>query len=559
MTHTSKETDGKFDLFYRGGWAYLVVHPPLPHGRPVYPEDVENRMRLLGVPPVRTKVIRRIIDAAQGTPESLVEWPAGRALEATINVRISEDAMSASVVVQPPKRGAAPPEVSDVIEALNHSGVLHGIDRDRVQRLLSKREYDVERIVATGRAPVSGAGRRVTYHFNVNRGKPYLEMDFGRINLKELNFIENCHQGELLAELEPPVGPVAGETVTGQSIPAEAEVSSAQLRAGANTRLADGGRALYAASDGNVRLANGVILVEPVVTVRNVSYETGNIYFEGSVVIEESVADGFVVEADGDIQVGKGVGKATLRAGGNILLKTGISGNGEGNIDCGGDLFAKYIESSTVTCRGNVIVEEAIMQSRVTAFGHIVLNGRRSEIIASDLIVGGALWCKKLGNVNEAPTHVAAGVEPNLLITFRATVTNILEKQEEWNKVDQQLEQIERAIADGRTEARVLTAKRQLQVNLEQLEAEISRLQARIPALKDRMEVSGQSMVVAEAMIFKGVVITFGTLEYHAPDAGARKTILRVKDGQVVESGFNYYNRPKLTFNQPRSAVHDPE
>ena len=35
-----------------------------------------------------------------------------------------------------------------------------------------------------------GKAHRILYHFNLNRGKPCLEMDFDRINLKELNFIE---------------------------------------------------------------------------------------------------------------------------------------------------------------------------------------------------------------------------------------------------------------------------------------------------------------------------------------------------------------------------------
>lgn len=547
---SSPSADRSFRLFYRKGWAYLIVYPPQVSGRSVYPEEIEGRMKLLGIPPVRGGVVRGIIERATGKPESLVEWPAGKALAASIEVTIAEDRMSAAVRVDAPKKGAAPPEIQDVLEELNHSGVLAGIDEQRIGRLLSAREYGNRVVVASGTEPVFGKGHHIVYHFNINRGKPYLEMDFGRINLKELNFIENCTVGDLLAELDPPVRPVDGLTVAGDIIPAETDTATVELAAGSNTHLSNDRTRLYAQCDGNVRLKNGVVMVEPVVKVANVNYETGNIHFDGSVVIEGGIADGFVVEADGNIQVGKGVGRATLKAGGNILLKTGITGNNEGTIDCGGDLFAKYIESSTVTCRGNVLVEEAIMHSSVTALKHCLLNGRRSEVIASTLIVGGSFWCKKLGNIYETETHVSVGVEPNLLLTYRSTMANTQQKQEEWDKADQQLQQIERIIKEGRGDERAAAARAQLRATLDNLSFEISELRHRVPSLRERLKAARSSIAVIEEMMYKGAVVNFGNLEYRAPDKGVRKTILKAGEHEVAESGFNYHDRPRLIFEE---------
>ncbi|WP_455383002.1 FapA family protein [Salinispira pacifica] len=548
-----------FRLFYRKGWAYLVVYPPKNARKTVYPEEIEGRMKLLGIPPVRAGVVRGIIERASGKPEALVEWPAGRALAATISVSIADDRMSAAVTVEAPKKGAAPPEVEDVLEELNHAGVLFGIDTARIARLLSGREYGTPIEVAAGREPVFGRGHRIVYHFNTNRGKPYLEMDFGRINLKELNFIENCVVGDLLATLEPPVRPVDGRTVTGEVIPAEVDNRVVELKPGPNTHLSSDRTKLFAQRDGNVKLNGDVVLVEPVVTVPHVNYETGNIHFDGSVVVEGGIADGFVVEAEGNIQVGKGVGRATLKAGGNILLKTGITGNNEGTIDCRGDLFAKYIESSTVTCRGNILVEEAIMHSNVTSFRHCVLNGRRSEVIASTLIVGGSFWCKKLGNIYETATHVSVGVEPGLLLTYRSTMSNVEAKQQEWDKADHQLSQLARMIQEGRSDERLAAAKSQLEATLSHLTAEIAELRRRVPPLRERLRASRSSVAVIEEVMYKGAVVTFGSLEYRAPDKGARKTILKAGEHEITESGYNYRDRPKLNFEEPAAELEEIE
>ena len=550
MTQQAPSTNGKFDLFYRSGWAHLTVRPPVGAGRPVYPEEVENRMRLLGIPRVRAKVIRDAIEEASGEAIPLVEWPAGRNLVAAISVGVAEDGMSASVAVQAPKVGAAPPTLDDVLEELARAGVVHGIDREGIARALARRSYGVSVPAAAGTAPVGGRTKRVRYLFNVNRGKPYLEMDFGRINLKELNFIDNRQKGELLAELEPAVPAVDGRKVTGEPVPAETEGGEAALRPGQNTVLSEDGTKLYAGMDGNVRLAGTAVVVEPVITVKNVNYETGNIRFDGSVVIEGGIADGFVVEAGGDIQVGSGVGRATLVAAGSIVLKTGINGNGEGRIECGGDLFAKYLESCTVVCRGSVLAEEAIMHSKVTAERHCVMSGRRSEVIASDLVVGGCFWCKKLGNFNEAPTRVYLGVPPDLLKEYRETAGGIELKQEEWDKAERQAEQLGKLLHDSKDDLRVRQAAIQVQEALDRIGRELAELRGRFPRLRERVVASRDSFAVVEETMFKGAAASFGTLEYRPPDAGIRKLVLRAGEREILESGFNYHERPAVDFGE---------
>jgi uncharacterized protein (DUF342 family) len=257
------------------------------------------------------------------------------------------------------------------------------------------------------------------------------------------------------------------------------------------------------------------------------------------------------VEAEGDIEVGKGVGKATIKAGGNVLLKTGINGNSEGVIECGGDLYAKYIESSSVTCRGHVFVEEAIMHSRLLVWKHCVFNGKRSEFIAGTLIGGGSFWCKKLGSIYEAPTHVSLGVDPGFLSSYLNAKSDLAEKQEKLNKTDGQLDQLERAIRGGNSDSRIAQAAQHARGLSTELAKEIEGLRREASALRRQLRASKESMLVAEDIIYKGVVVSFGTFEYRAPDNGARKTILRPGEKELIESGFNFREKPSISFDDP--------
>jgi uncharacterized protein (DUF342 family) len=505
-------------------------------------------MRLLGVPAVSYERIMDLIEAAGGEPQKLVEWPDGARLAADIHVSIGEDRMSASVFVTHPKKGAAPPSIEDITRALEEQGVVFGIDRERVHALLAGADYDRWVTVAEGREPIHARSAEIRYHFDPNRGKPYLELEFGRIDLRELNFIENRDAGDLLAELVPPVEPEDGRTVVGTTVEAETETKPVELRGGENTTTSEDGTKVYAAESGNVRVRDGRIVVEPVVTVANCSYETGNIRHDGSVVIEKHVADGFVVEASGDIQVGAGVGKATLRAGGNVLLKTGINGNGEGRIEADGNVFAKYVEGATVQCGGHLFVQEGILHSRLTTWGHCVLNGRRSEVIGSNMIVGGSLWCKQIGSVAEAPVYVSIGIPPDLLVSYRDTRRSLDESREELERVQQQLRQIEHAIEQGRAEDRLVQARDQLLTAATDLTPKIASLRHDMHELREKLTVSRGAMLVAEESMYKGVVVAFGTREFRVPEGGARATVLLLRGTTIEEHGFNPAEPPKLEF-----------
>lgn len=555
MTSTS---DGSFELYYRRGWAYLTVHAPTDGGRPVYHEDVQSRTRLLGVPHVPGSTLREIVERADGVPVALVEWPAGEALASRITVTVSEDLMTATVTATPPMKGAADPDRADLAAALEAAGVVHGIDEDALGRLVHERLYNEDIVVARGTEPVHARSAAIRYHFDPHRGKPYLVMEFDRINLRELNFIENKEEGDLLAEVLPPVTPEDGRNVYGQPVPANRDVVPVELTPGPNTVRSEDGTRIHAEADGNVRLVDGAVTIEPLVTVESVDYQTGNIRFDGSVVVEKDVADGFTIEAGGDVQVGRGVGRATIRAGGNVLLKTGVNGGGACDIDAEGNIFAKYVEGATLRCHGNLFVEEAIMHSHVTVWKHCVLNGRRSEIIGSTLVVGDSLWCKKLGSVAEAPVHVSMGIPPDLLLAFREARGELDTRERRLDQAQQEIEQIDRALVEGRQDDRLYTARSQLLEEMERLRAELPEQRHAVHELREQLQASRRSRLVVEDTIFKGAVVLFGTREYHAPEKGARKTVLRNGTQAIVEEGFNPADKPTLEFEGERPAPGEP-
>ena len=270
--------------------------------------------------------------------------------------------------------------------------------------------------IALGTAPVDGRGGRVKYFFSKAPGKPFRELPFGRIDLKELNFIQYKEAGDVLAEMEEPVIPQDGIDVTGETVTASPAGEGEQMVAGTLTEIRD--NKIYALESGNVRLDKNAVVLEPVVTVNDVDYKTGNLVFQGSVIVKGHVADGFSIKASGDIQIGKSVGRVTLETGRNLLLQSGINGDQEGHLEVKGDLYTRFIESSFVNVKGSVFVSGALLNSTVKISGGLMLEGGRCEIVGGLTVVKGWVKCRKIGSLYETRTNVVVGVEPEELDVF---------------------------------------------------------------------------------------------------------------------------------------------
>jgi uncharacterized protein (DUF342 family) len=245
------------------------------------------------------------------------------------------------------------------------------------------------------------------------------------------------------------------------------------------------------------------------------------------------------------------VGKATLKAGGHVLLKTGMTGNNGGSVECGGNLFAKYLESSKVVCHGHLFVEEAIMHSQITVWKNCVLNGRRSELIGGAALVGGSLWCKKLGNLYEVLTYVAVATRPGLFLSYREAQKKLDTKEADLDTAETRLAQFEKAVQEGHgNDEKILQAKIQVQDQAKTLAAEIAELRHELPNLREELVAENGCILVCEDIIYHGVTIVFGKLEFRVPDNGSRKSILRAGEHEIIESGFNFRERPKLEFQE---------
>ena len=531
-----------FEVFYRDGYACLRVYPTDKRERRVYPEDVTGRLKILDIRGVRQQKILDAIDQADGTPVPIAVWPEGKKLGPKINIEAADDGMSAAITVSPERQGGEPLSEEMLLEKLRENGIVHGIDRDILSSIVLKKVYNHPVKAVFGTEAVDERPAEPDYRFLVDRGRPFRELEFQRIDLKELNFIDNRQKGDLLAVLKKPQPPVDGMDIFGREITASRGVSQPSFLAGEGAVLSEDGHTISAEVDGNVRLARGKVIVEPLISVEDVDYSNGNMDFNGSVDIKGRIADGFRVKAKGDIQIGKSVSRVNISGGGDIILKAGITGNDEGLIVCDGDLYARYIESASIVCKGNVFVEEAVMHSRILAGGDIILGGKRAEIFGGRVFASGNIKCKKLGSINEPVTELFLGISLDSFTALEALQKTVREHTSRVNELDSQISKLKNALGNAETgtagelsREKLHTALAQLTQEAETRNKKLSSTLRELHELKREIELDESSQVHVEQQIYGKVHVYFSHLRWDSPRKGTGKTNLLVKQGKLLE------------------------
>ena len=545
---SAANTDGYFKINYHDGFAMLTVFAPRGKGKKVYTEEVVNRMKLLNIPWVNTEVINKIIKESSGKPNRLVKWPSGAKLNPQIDIEITPDNMNAFIYIIPPKKGGDDVDSDDILDALKIRGILYGIKKDIIDRIVKEKIYGNKILVATGVQPQLTKNEGVKYYFNTNPGKPFIIDKYDRINLKELDFIQNVQKGSLIAEIIPSEPGKNGKDVFGKDITLHSDgTKSGKIKTGRNVKLFDNGKKIAALIDGNVFLNNNVIDVEPLVVVNNVDYGTGNIHSDGSIIIQGMIQDGFTVEAKGSIQVGKFAGKCIIKSDKDVILKAGMNGNNEGLIQCKGDIYARFIEGAKVECEGNLFLEESLMHSDVSVSKNILLKGKRAELIGGKTLAGASVWCKKLGSISGIKTDVTVGIDPMRIAIFSRLKKEIEGKIGEKKIIEEKKRRLEKYINENNNIAdKIFIALKQLLDNESRLSDEINYLEKEIEKAYSFFIPSNESMLVVEDILFNGTTIHFGNEDYEVSHKDERKTVLKFFNNKIEEHGFNSSDPPEI-------------
>ena len=235
---------------------------------------------------------------------------------------------------------------------------------------------------------------------------------------KQIGYV-SVTKGSHVATLHEPTLGEDGRDVTGRTIKAKPGKRYA-VKIDPSLSL-DGSGRVVAQVDGIVEYRHGVLRVSRTFEVRDsIDFSTGNIDFDGTVIVRDGVRDRFEVKATEDIIVEGLIEAATINCGRNFTCHRGMAAKGLGQLVVEGDAVVRYLNNVKGRIKGNLTVQR--------------------EMINCDLVIGGDLICDQ-GTVIGGNVAVKGSVRVAVLGSNAETATSLecMQKMSEGSAVEVQI------------------------------------------------------------------------------------------------------------------------
>lgn len=331
-------------------------------------------------------------------------------------VRITEDNMKAYMTVPQPLVGESytVDYLEDVLR-LNHIKI--GVLTEQLEKIVTHHLYDREVLAAQGVEMENGKNGYYEYFFERDLSQKPIENEDGTVDYKNIKMIELVEEGQTIAIYHEGTAGTNGYNLSAQFKNAKRGAELPPLKGTGFQRLEDG--VTYVASvSGKIMELNNRVNIFPVHELfGDVDLSTGNIEFNGDVIIHGSVLDGMSIKATGTVTVDKIVESAYIEGRKGVILRGGVLGRNGAKIRSKGNITALFFEYADVETDAD-IEADSFLDSRVYAGGRIRLSGKKGCIVGGTTHAAHWIEASEIGNAVGANTEVSVGVSQEQAATI---------------------------------------------------------------------------------------------------------------------------------------------
>ncbi len=419
-------------------------------------------------------------------------------------LRVEDDDMTAWLYLMPPAKGQEYTK-RDLESYLEQHGVIKGYHSSNLSAMIKKKVYDREILVARGQDARPGVDGYFEYLFSPEEHMGPVIREDGTVDYSSMSALQNVHKGDKVAVYHYAVPGEDGYTVRGVGLKATPARDLPPMRGKGITR--ENG-VYYAVNDGKIEVKDGKIDIQNVhEIIGDVDAIIGKIEFFGDVIINGNVEGGVTIRAGRNIEIHGTTGGASLFAGGDVLLSRGIQGGGK--ISARGNVFAEFIENTTVEA-GGIVQSNVILNAKVSAKDKVITNGKKGAIIGGQIHALKSIEAMTAGNDVEVKTVLHCGYQPEAFDT-------LIEIRRRESETKAKLSKLVETMTEALREKRRLGANtgRSTEVKLsewnslkDQYFADLDKIGREREELEETMEAGRESYIKVDGNLYRNVVIS---------------------------------------------------
>lgn len=448
-----------------------------------------------------------------------------------IRVTVSKDHMKALIVIKKPELGEPEISVKEVMEVLSQAGVVYGIDEGMVDDSVSQMDYEKPIEVAQGKPPVKGSDSKFEYCFQTeNRFQPQEGKD-GRIDYRDMKYIQNINNGGVLARKTPPTDGVNGKGVNGREIVAP-RGRNIPFNNGENTRISEDDLELTSTTDGAVVYARGRVSVKDIMTVNNVDFNVGNIEAVGSLRVSDTICTGFTVKVGGNLEVNGNVEDAKIKVQGNILVRGGFNGAGAGEMQADGDITVKYAAGQKISAGGTVTVGGELLNCQVTAKENVIVKGRKGKIVGGEINAGKKIVAAVIGSEAGTVTSLTVAFDAEAMRQYHEARHEISRLKADDERVKENLVQLYKLQMADKLNKHQQAGLKKLEEFKNSVPSVLETLEKKKAEVEERLKKLRDSRIIATDVMYPGVKAHVGIMVKEVDEE--MKAVELSQDGQRI-------------------------
>ena len=456
-----------------------------------------------------------------------------------IKCKVEEGQLSASMTI---KKGYGAPilTLSDLVTLANKSNIVRGLSTKRLQALhqsyLSSASGEtVNATIAKGLPPKTGRSSKLKplVQNALDRILRPQSSQHGRVDMRNLGDIICVKVGTELLRRMPPSHGRSGYTVTGETIRPKAG-EWITLRPGDGTAISDKDENLLIAEiSGMPKFKDQKMWVDDTYICKGVNVGTGNVNYDGAVLVNGDITEKMEIIATGDVTVNGFVESATISAGGDIIITEGAMGkvNDAGTeysttLRAKGSIHIQHGQGLDIKCDGGVTI------GRQLAFSKVVC---RQEMFVGPIDKpNGNLFACSIFSQNRVQAGTFGAVSgSNLTLDFSDGFNSLLARKDSLDELVRQIRQNcsrhedrmklirSKFIPDDLRDK--VSAAQELFDNEHQLMQWLERKAVELAANKD--DYQQRIMVSANKRIYPGVVVKLNNRTWRADREYAKANV----------------------------------
>jgi uncharacterized protein (DUF342 family)/CheY-like chemotaxis protein len=314
--------------------------------------------------------------------------------------------------------------LAHVKQFLEKNKIINGVMQSHlIEEWLHKALPDDEPfLIAKGIKAIYPKDAKIRYHFPTDFLHAGKVNEDGSINFRDRGDIPCVEEDAFLASKILPEESKPGIDIFGKKILVDAPVDQT-FSCGSGARMSEDGVRIYAVCSGQPHLdAMGNVSVCPEFQIKgDLGFETGDVNFDGNVVVNGSVKQGFKVKCAS--LTAQEIQGAQIDIEGDLNVSMGIIDTELVKVK--GSVQAKFVHNSKINAFGDLIVQREIIDSRIYLSGACI--NENGSIVNSEISAKMGIRAANIGKQTTKPSKLTVGVDEhtNLLVARVDSKLNI--------------------------------------------------------------------------------------------------------------------------------------